>query len=44
MSADRLRQISDAVRTSGSRSVAELAELTGASEMTIRRDLEALAD
>ncbi|MFJ8207782.1 DeoR/GlpR family DNA-binding transcription regulator [Streptomyces sp. NPDC096033] len=44
MSADRLRQITDAVRASGSRSVAELAELTGASEMTIRRDLEALAE
>jgi DeoR/GlpR family transcriptional regulator of sugar metabolism len=44
MSTDRLRQISDAVRDSGQRSVAELAELTGASEMTIRRDLEVLAD
>ncbi|KIF01761.1 decarboxylase [Streptomyces sp. RSD-27] len=44
MSADRLRQITDAVRARGSRSVAELAELTGASEMTIRRDLEALAE
>lgn len=44
MSADRLRQITDAVRESGSRSVLELAELTGASEMTIRRDLEALAE
>jgi DeoR/GlpR family transcriptional regulator of sugar metabolism len=42
--ADRLRRIIDAVRESGQRSVAELAELTGASEMTIRRDLETLAD
>ncbi|MEW2165314.1 DeoR/GlpR family DNA-binding transcription regulator [Streptomyces sp. NPDC007084] len=40
---DRLRQITDAVRAAGSAGVAELAELTGASEMTIRRDLEALA-
>ncbi|MDH6544270.1 DeoR/GlpR family transcriptional regulator of sugar metabolism [Streptomyces sp. SPB4] len=44
MSADRLRQITDAVRESGRRSVLELAELTGASEMTIRRDLELLAE
>ncbi|KIF71633.1 decarboxylase [Streptomyces sp. AcH 505] len=44
MSTDRLRQISDAVRETGRRSVAELAELTGASEMTVRRDLEVLAD
>ncbi|MDA5285263.1 DeoR/GlpR family DNA-binding transcription regulator [Streptomyces sp. NPDC054904] len=44
MSADRLRQITDAVRDTGRRSVAELAELTGASEMTIRRDLESLAE
>lgn len=44
MSADRLRQITDAVRESGRRSVLELAELTGASEMTIRRDLEVLAE
>ncbi|MET9606740.1 DeoR/GlpR family DNA-binding transcription regulator [Streptomyces sp. NPDC006512] len=44
MSTDRLRQITEAVRENGRRSVAELAELTGASEMTIRRDLEALAD
>ncbi|MEU6762595.1 DeoR/GlpR family DNA-binding transcription regulator [Streptomyces sp. NPDC046853] len=41
---DRLRQITDAVREAGRIGVAELAELTGASEMTIRRDLEALAD
>lgn len=43
-STDRLRQITDAVRAAGRMGVAELAELTGASEMTIRRDLEALAD
>ncbi|WP_246201711.1 DeoR/GlpR family DNA-binding transcription regulator [Streptomyces alboniger] len=41
---DRLRQITEAVREAGRVGVAELAELTGASEMTIRRDLEALAD
>ncbi len=40
---DRLRQITEAVRTAGSIGVAELAGLTGASEMTIRRDLELLA-
>src|ERR1700716_3833780 len=44
VSTDRLKRIIDAVRESGQRSVAELAELTGASEMTIRRDLEVLAD
>lgn len=44
VSTDRLRQITDAVRESGRRSVTELAELTGASEMTIRRDLETLAE
>ncbi|MFI5756743.1 DeoR/GlpR family DNA-binding transcription regulator [Streptomyces sp. NPDC051569] len=43
-SRDRLRQITGAVRESGQLGVAELAELTGASEMTIRRDLEVLAD
>ncbi|MGW6026342.1 DeoR/GlpR family DNA-binding transcription regulator [Streptomyces sp. NPDC055099] len=43
-STDRLRQITDAVREAGRMGVAELAELTGASEMTIRRDLESLAD
>ncbi|WP_377270533.1 DeoR/GlpR family DNA-binding transcription regulator [Peterkaempfera sp. SMS 1(5)a] len=42
-STERLRQITDAVREAGQLSVAELAELTGASEMTVRRDLEALA-
>ncbi|SER05488.1 transcriptional regulator, DeoR family [Lentzea xinjiangensis] len=39
----RLKQISEAVRDAGSLGVAELAALTGASEMTIRRDLEVLA-
>jgi DeoR/GlpR family transcriptional regulator of sugar metabolism len=39
----RLRQIADAVREAGTAGVAELARLTGASEMTIRRDLEVLA-
>ncbi|MGW1889223.1 DeoR/GlpR family DNA-binding transcription regulator [Streptomyces sp. NPDC002004] len=43
-STDRLRRITEAVREAGRVGVAELAELTGASEMTIRRDLEALAD
>jgi DeoR/GlpR family transcriptional regulator of sugar metabolism len=42
--AERLRKITEAVREAGRLSVAELAELTGASEMTIRRDLEALAE
>ncbi|MFJ9871052.1 DeoR/GlpR family DNA-binding transcription regulator [Streptomyces sp. NPDC101165] len=41
--ADRHRLIVQAVRESGSATVLELAELTGASEMTIRRDLDALA-
>ncbi|MFF2998180.1 DeoR/GlpR family DNA-binding transcription regulator [Streptomyces sp. NPDC057950] len=44
MSAERLKKIADAVGETGRLSVAELAELTGASEMTIRRDLELLAD
>ncbi|MDI5962198.1 DeoR/GlpR family DNA-binding transcription regulator [Streptantibioticus silvisoli] len=43
-STERLHQITDALRGSGHRSVAELAALTGASEMTIRRDLELLAE
>jgi DeoR/GlpR family transcriptional regulator of sugar metabolism len=43
-SADRLKQIVEAVRDTGRRSVAELVELTGASDMTIRRDLDALAE
>jgi DeoR/GlpR family transcriptional regulator of sugar metabolism len=42
-STERLRQIAAAVRESGHLSVAELAGLTGASGMTIRRDLEVLA-
>lgn len=42
-SAERLRTITEAVRAAGTVGVADLAELTGASEMTIRRDLEALA-
>jgi DeoR family fructose operon transcriptional repressor len=41
--ADRHRLIARAVKESGSATVTELAELTGASEMTIRRDLDALA-
>ncbi|MET7641363.1 DeoR/GlpR family DNA-binding transcription regulator [Streptomyces sp. NPDC005438] len=40
---DRLRQIAEAVREAGSLGVAELADLTGASEMTVRRDLDTLA-
>ncbi|WP_103935856.1 DeoR/GlpR family DNA-binding transcription regulator [Thermomonospora echinospora] len=40
---ERLRRITEAVREAGRVSVAELAGLTGASEMTIRRDLEVLA-
>ncbi|MFD7033386.1 DeoR/GlpR family DNA-binding transcription regulator [Streptomyces sp. NPDC059917] len=44
MSAERLRAITEAVRDHGRSSVVELAELTGASEMTIRRDLEVLAE
>jgi DeoR/GlpR family transcriptional regulator of sugar metabolism len=40
---ERLRRITEAVREAGSIGVAELAALTGASEMTIRRDLEVLA-
>ncbi|WP_327237702.1 DeoR/GlpR family DNA-binding transcription regulator [Streptomyces sp. NBC_01317] len=43
-SVERLRKITDAVRETGRSSVAELAGLTGASEMTIRRDLEVLAE
>ncbi|MDX3076815.1 DeoR/GlpR family DNA-binding transcription regulator [Streptomyces sp. NPDC088354] len=44
VSTDRLRRITEAVREAGSLGVTELAALTGASEMTIRRDLEVLAD
>ncbi len=43
VSTERLRVIVDATRDAGEMSVASLAELTGASEMTIRRDLEVLA-
>jgi DeoR/GlpR family transcriptional regulator of sugar metabolism len=43
-SVDRHRQITDAVRQTGQLSVAELAELTSTSEMTVRRDLEILAE
>ncbi|MGW2822926.1 DeoR/GlpR family DNA-binding transcription regulator [Streptomyces sp. NPDC001443] len=41
--AERHGLIAKAVRDSGAITVQELAELTGASEMTIRRDLDALA-
>ncbi|HTJ71550.1 MAG TPA: DeoR/GlpR family DNA-binding transcription regulator [Actinospica sp.] len=41
--ADRHRLIAQAVKDSGRATVPELAGLTGASEMTIRRDLDALA-
>jgi len=41
--ADRHRLIARAVKDSGSATVPELAELTGASEMTVRRDLDTLA-
>jgi DeoR family transcriptional regulator, fructose operon transcriptional repressor len=41
--ADRHRLIAQAVQDAGSASVPQLAALTGASEMTIRRDLDTLA-
>ena len=41
--ADRHRLIAQAVQDSGSATVPVLAELTGTSEMTIRRDLDTLA-
>jgi DeoR/GlpR family transcriptional regulator of sugar metabolism len=41
--AGRHRLIAQAVQDSGSATVSQLAELTGASEMTIRRDLDSLA-
>src|ERR1700677_1619198 len=41
--ADRHRLIAQAVTDSGRATVQELAELTGASDMTIRRDLDTLA-
>jgi DeoR/GlpR family transcriptional regulator of sugar metabolism len=40
---ERHRRIADAVREAGQLSVTELAEMTGSSEMTVRRDLDALA-
>jgi DeoR/GlpR family transcriptional regulator of sugar metabolism len=43
-SSERLRTIAHAVRGAEQMSVAELAAVTGASEMTIRRDLEVLAE
>ncbi|MCO1593612.1 DeoR/GlpR family DNA-binding transcription regulator [Micromonospora sp. RHAY321] len=42
--ADRHRHIVDAVHQAGQISVARLAELTGTSEMTVRRDLDQLAE
>uniref|UniRef100_UPI003F49204A DeoR/GlpR family DNA-binding transcription regulator n=1 Tax=Nonomuraea bangladeshensis TaxID=404385 RepID=UPI003F49204A len=41
---DRLRRITDAVQEAGTLGVAELAVLTKASEVTIRRDLATLAE
>ncbi|MGI5359257.1 DeoR/GlpR family DNA-binding transcription regulator [Streptomyces sp. CA-252508] len=41
---ERHRRIADALREAHELSVAELAGLTGSSEMTVRRDLEILAD
>jgi DeoR family transcriptional regulator, fructose operon transcriptional repressor len=41
--ADRHRLIAQTVKEAGSATVPDLAELTGASEMTIRRDLDVLA-
>ena len=41
--ADRHRLIAQAVKETGSVTVPDLADLTGASEMTIRRDLDTLA-
>ncbi|WP_433073726.1 DeoR/GlpR family DNA-binding transcription regulator [Dactylosporangium sp. CA-052675] len=41
---DRHRRILDAVQHAGQLGVPRLAELTGTSEMTVRRDLEHLAD
>ncbi|WP_328911692.1 MULTISPECIES: DeoR/GlpR family DNA-binding transcription regulator [unclassified Streptomyces] len=43
VSIERHRRIADAVQSAGRIGVAELASLTGASEMTVRRDLETLA-
>lgn len=44
MIGDRHRRILDAVQEAGELGVGQLAELTGTSEMTVRRDLEQLAD
>jgi DeoR/GlpR family transcriptional regulator of sugar metabolism len=44
VSTERLRQITEATKDAGQLSTGELSELTGVSEMTIRRDLEILAD
>ncbi|WP_306209082.1 DeoR/GlpR family DNA-binding transcription regulator [Actinoplanes sp. RD1] len=44
MSVQRHRHIVEAVQQAGQLSVARLAELTGTSEMTVRRDLEQLAE
>jgi DeoR/GlpR family transcriptional regulator of sugar metabolism len=41
---DRLRRVTEAVRAAGRIGVTELAGLTGASEMTVRRDLDVLAE
>jgi DeoR/GlpR family transcriptional regulator of sugar metabolism len=41
---DRHRRIVDAVRQAGELGITELAGLTGTSEMTVRRDLDHLAD
>ncbi|WP_405592188.1 DeoR/GlpR family DNA-binding transcription regulator [Streptomyces sp. NBC_01190] len=44
VSTERHRRIAEAVGEAGRLSVAELAAMTGASEMTVRRDLEILAE
>ena len=44
MIGDRHRRILDAVQQAGELGVGRLAELTGASEMTVRRDLEQLSE
>jgi DeoR/GlpR family transcriptional regulator of sugar metabolism len=41
---DRHRRILDAVQEAGELGVSQVADLTGTSEMTVRRDLEQLAD
>ena len=42
--AERQQRIRDLVNTQGTLRIADLAERLGVSEMTIRRDFEALAD